>query len=304
MIPFPARDRDIADRFEDLASALAAGLPVPEVIACAGPVQTPPSPGASLTQQIEARLRLANSERLVFAAAEKAGHLDRALRERAAARRLRAQMVGGLGFKLAYPLFLILAALATGVLVGLVGGGSWRRPALVLGLALLGLGFATRWFYRRLVEGRTDPAQVPGLGSWLLDVAEVPVLQTLHGLYAAGVRIDEALPLCASVAPFGRTRTRLRHAAGVVGSGHSLSDALVAAGALHQETRTLLGNGERAGDLEGALERATQRRVDTLERTTALLARIAVATAMALAFAIVTTVIFASYAKVYTGFGR
>jgi general secretion pathway protein F len=291
-LPRPHRDEIAALAMEDLASALDAGLPM-----------EPGADGAhrSALSALTARgVELEASDRAILEAAEQAGELTRALRERAASRQLRAALVRSLLASLRYPLLLTVVAVLVGLFVSSIIG-SGVAPILLAGMApllLLSIALLVRMSMR---SPGTLPMRVPLLGPILRDLGELPYLQTLRGLYAAGIPILTAHPLAVGTIPVVAIRQSLEVADNLLQRGQPLSEALEAAAALSAETRGILATGEAAGDLEGALHRAAVRRGDTLrhraERGTRVLGRAVYFMAVGLA----VYVILSFYSGLYGG---
>ena len=296
-LPRPHRDELAALAMEDLASTLDAGLPMET---SADPGGAPPSPLAALVARgVELQL----SDRAILEAAERAGDLTRALRERAVSRKLRAALVRSLLASFRYPLLLTVVAVFVGLFVSSISG-SGVAPILIAGLApllLLTVAFLVRMSLR---SPSSLPMRVPLLGPILRDMGELPYLQTLGGLYAAGIPILSAHPMAVGTIPVVAIRQSLETADHLLQRGQPLSEALEAAAALSSETRSLLRTGEAAGDLEGALHRAAVRRGDTLrhraERGTRFLGR----AVYFLAVGLTVYVILSFYSGLYGGILR
>ena len=295
LLRLPSTDLKVADRFEDLASALSAGLPIDMALSALGSSKAPTWHGAAIVDKIAGVVQLDPTEVLILAAAERSGRLDVALKERAGARRMRGDLVSQTIRSLAYPVLLASLAAFTGVFVGVLAGGSPLHFLGTLGLlGALAVG-ACVWLVKGLRTGRVDPARVPVIGSWLASVAELPILHALHGMYSAGLRLDEVLPEIAEMGRFGATKQRLRATAGIIASGRTLTEAISETGALDPETRILVANGERAGQLEEALARAITRRSHVLSLATRRLSRLFATAATLLAGGLAVFVILRFY---------
>ena len=81
--------------------------------------------------------------------------------------------------------------------------------------------------------------------------------------------------------------------------GKPLHDALQATASLSQETRTLLATGERAGELEDALDRALARRAEMAERRLQTAARALGAIAYGVAVVGVAAIVILFYTNYY-----
>ena len=99
----------------------------------------------------------------------------------------------------------------------------------------------------------------------LQDLGEVPYLQSLLGLYGAGVKLAEAHGLAANSVGVPFVRHRLRLAQGALQDNRGFAESLAGTKALCAETDHLVRTGEVAGDLEDALRRALDRRRQSLE---------------------------------------
>ncbi|MEM7202147.1 MAG: type II secretion system F family protein [Planctomycetota bacterium] len=273
-LPWPRRDENVAERLEDVASALQAGLPVEAI------VDGPATEGwrrdlvAGAEEGLTAALRargapLEGAEWAMLRAAEKAGRLPEALLARARGRRQRAQVTRTLLAAVRYPIGVLVFGL---LLVLVIGGGTALVTAATLILVAVPLGW---WALRRALQSPSFTGWgIPGLRGVLRDAAEIPYLESLQGLYAAGVPLRDAHEEAARTVPIGAARYRLLAAAAPLDQGATLTEALTTARGLGDETLRLLRAAELAGDLEGALGRSLQRRRDTLERRVGRAARV------------------------------
>jgi type II secretory pathway component PulF len=255
----PRRDERAAAAMEDLASALDAGLSLGQIMGIED-VETGSGPTAALTGR---GVRLGPVDRVILDAAEAAGELAAALRERASTYLRRASLVRQVQAKLRYPCFLILLSLLAAVVVSPVSRAG-LTPLAIGGLGPLLLGLVA--FSIRLGMGRPNsfPLRLPILGPILRDMGELPYLRTLRGLYGAGIPLLQAHPQAVETVPVAHVRQALERADYLLQGGRSLAEALDAGDALSPETRQILAPGEAAGDLEDALDRATNRRDQTL----------------------------------------
>jgi type II secretory pathway component PulF len=296
LFSFAADDR-AALQFDDLASAFDAGLMPAQLGGDA-------AAGERIVQSILLRrgVRLSVTEDAVLAAAWRAGRIGDALRARAGERRRRAEFARQIWAGLRYPLLLggvmVMAAIVVQVLPGM-------RYLLVVVLAGLAALAALAWFaHRGFARGADRWLRVPVLGSLAADLGEVPYLETLHALYAAGVPLLTAHPSAVAACPVAASRRRLQTADRVLQTGTSLTDALAQSLAVHPETRTLLAGGEQAGHLEDALRRALERRRTVAARNLASTARYVGVGAYALAAAAVIAFVFHFYRTLYAGLVR
>ncbi len=293
-IPSPFADDRAALACEDLASALDAGIPPTALGAPADAQEDWP------VQVLGARsVRLAPAEKLMLEAAGRSGHLGRTLRQRAAARQFRAEIVRGCIAGLRYPLVLLLVALLVAALMGVTQRSA--TPVVVVVLALAALVLLAFAGSRSLRNPQGVVHRIPGLRELLADLGELPYLQTLHGLYSAGVPLRDAHAEAAAVSPVARVREKLLAADPILQGGVPLTQALLQAGALHPESQSLLTTGEQAGDLEDALERAARRRADVLRRRADRGVRGLSVAVYVLAMAVVVYLIFRFYSSYLGG---
>ncbi len=144
-----------------------------------------------------------------------------------------------------------------------------------------------------------SPLRLPLLGPILQDLGELPYLQTLRGLYAAGIPLLQAHPQAIKTVPVATMQKDLERADARLQEGRPLAEALDASQALSRETRQILATGETSGDLEGALQRAAIRRDQTLRSRAQRGARVLAGTIYVLAVGVATYVIFSFYTGYY-----
>jgi type II secretory pathway component PulF len=286
-----AADERAALQFDDVASALDAGLPITAIggDASAG--------DRVLHSALAGRgVRLTPTEDAVLEHAWRAGRAGDALRGRARARVRRAEFQRTVWSGLRYPLLLAImvpiacaataAVIGTGLLVAVLA--VYAALAVVLLAVRHGARTGAPWLRRVPLAARI----VDGL-------AELPYLETLHALYGAGVPLRDAHRSALATVPAGAVAARLRVADAAVQAGRPLRDGLAEALALHPETRTLLATGEHSGHLEDALQRALVRRQDVTGREVAVLARRTGQIAYAAAVVAVVVVVFRFYSDFY-----
>ena len=273
--------------FQDLASALDAGLPLAAIGGA------PNAGDRALHAAVAARgVRLTRTEDGVLMHGWRAGKAAATLRACAAGRAQRAafgrQAWAGLRYPLLLAVALPFAAFAASWAVG-------KGPALaILGLyAILAAAFA--WARRSVRAGAAWPRRLPWAAGLLDAATEIPYLETLHALYGAGVPLLQANAAAIESAPPGQAAARLRTADQVLRDGRPLHEGLATAMALHPESRKLLQTGETAGQLEDALARALQRRRDVHSRALATLGRGIGAVAYALVIAAVLWILVTFY---------
>lgn len=252
-------------QFDDLASALEAGLPI---AALGGDAAAGDRVVHGILRQ--RHVRLTPTEDTVLVHAWRAGTAAAALRTRAEQRRQRAEFVRTVWSGLRYPLLLLGMVLLLATISTATMGPRFLQVVLAVVTALAG----GVWLVRRGVRnGDAWVDRLPWLGAMVRDAGELPYLETLHALYGAGVPLVAAHEAAVASVAVVSLRVRLAVADRVLREGRPLAEALLTAGALHPETRQLLTTAEPAGQLEDALRRALQRRRDVVARTTATSAR-------------------------------
>ena len=179
---FPHRRRKIANQFEDLASAVAAGIPAHVTL------EAPEGLGAVESFAASSRgIELNRVERAVFEAAERSGELPRALRDRAEHERSVMELQLETLRRLAYPMFLLFASIAFMTVLHTRGVRVSWLPLVALA-SMVGLALVAWWQWRRAHHQADLPALVP---KWLVsDYSAVPYLAALRGLYAAGMPVS------------------------------------------------------------------------------------------------------------------
>lgn len=247
---------------EDAASRLDAGLPLDQQTHGETAV-------ASLRRQVD----LAEWEWLAATASESAGQLPTTLRNLAARRRARGELLMGLLRVCAYPILVLTMAVLVLVLLTVLGmpvprGLVWLAAAVLLAAAVAGL-----WLRRRLSDPAFDPRGWGWLGRFSHSLGELPYLAALRQLYAAGVPLRTAQRGAAAAARVPWVRARLTAVAADLERGEGFTAALAKRGALGDESLRLLHSGEAAGQLEDALARAATRRQEVVARTSGVLAR-------------------------------
>jgi len=256
----PDRDEREALRLDDIASAVDAGLPMGTIL-----------PGTDVTHGLavalgqQPGLTFNAAEAAMLQAAEVAGTMPTCVRLIAEQRRRRAGFVRRLAGRVRYPLVVFLVAVLAAFATAPIRGQSYPSLLLTLGGILLGLVFIGWLVRNRIRDPQFDGTPAP-LGALLQDLGEVPYLQSLVGLYAAGVKVQQAHELAANSVAVPYVRYRLRAANAGLQVHQPLTESLATANALCPETLQLLATGEAAGELEDALQRGLGRRMDCLER--------------------------------------
>ena len=292
-----AADERAALQFDDLASALDAGLPVHHL---GGDAKA----GDRVLHDIlrQRGVVLSPTEDAVLLAGWRAGRASAALRSRGVGRRNRAEFARTLWAGLRYPLLLFglvfLASFATARIIG----HYWFAAAVV---ALVAAAATFVVLARRgLRSGSERWTRVPVLGRIAIGLAELPYLETLHALYAAGVPLAQAHPAAVAAVPLASLQRRLEVADRALQSGRPLTESLAQAVALNPETRSLLATGEHAGQLEDALQRSLVRRRDVSARDIGTTARWLGNAAYLLAIVFVVSILFTFYLSLYGKLGR
>lgn len=277
--------------FQDLASALDAGLPLAAIGGA------PTAGDRALHAAVQARgVRMTPTEDVVLLHGWRAGKAALTLRACAAGRAQRAAFAREVWTGLRYPLLLAVvlpfAAFAASWAVGM-------GPALAVLALYAGLAAAFVLTRRAVREGADWPRRLPWAAGLIDAAAEIPYLETLHALYGAGVPLLQAHAAAVESAPPGQAASRLRIADRVVRDGRPLHEGLATAMALHPESRMLLQTGEGAGQLEDALARALRRRRDVHGRSLATLARALGVAAYVLAIAAVLWIMVKFYGNYF-----
>ena len=261
-----AADERAALQFDDLASSLDAGLSVTAL-------DGKPAAGERVVHDMLQRrgIKLSKTEDAVLAAAWHAGRIGAALRSRANERRQRAQFARRIWEGLRYPLFLLVLVLFMSMLLSAVFG----TRLLSIGVAVLFAAIATAVVVvrRGLLRGGEAWIRLPVIGPLAQELGELPYLETLQSLYGAGVPLVQAHATAITTVPVASVQRRLQVAQRILAEGRSLAEALHQSLALHAESRTLLSTGEKAGQLEDALQKALVRRRDVASRSIANTAR-------------------------------
>ena len=189
-----------ADRLDDLASALDAGLQASTALTAAGLTGNPSAGIVGALRELRLGLRVHDLD--LLAATECAGRLPRGLRLAAAALRARRERAVRMLGRAVYPTFLVGFALL--LLSTVVPGGS--RLATVAIATLAGVAIFGAFVTLRLRRARRDPGVDlrgwPVLGAVIRDASELPYLSAMHTLYGAGVSIVEAHRLATRAVPF------------------------------------------------------------------------------------------------------
>lgn len=299
--PWPGRDERAALQFDDLASALDAGL-TPEQLGA-----HPSLDDHAIHDLLHRRdVAVDSTEARILTAAWQSGRIAAALRTRAERRRQRAANLRVILAGLRYPLLMLVVAMASALITWLLTR-AWWLPAGVAAVLVL-LFVAARSVGTALRSGHGLAARLPFLGALVRQRAELPYLEVLHGLYASGLPLLAAHPQAVAAVSNERLRTELQAADAVLQGNRPLVEALRSAPMLSTETRDLVANGERAGSLEEALDRALRRRSEVVARDTATAARwgggIAYSVVTLLMAWLCVATLNAVYSKIYGALNR
>jgi len=289
-----AADERAALQFDEVASMLDAGLPL-------GSIGGGGDDGDRVVHAIlrQRGVKLTPSDDTVLLAAWRAGRIGPALRARAEQRRQQAALYRRLLLGLAYPSALFAMTIVAGIATAPIVGHYYFPIGLsVLLLTVVATALVVR---RGLQRGDERWNQVPVVGRMARDFAEIPYLEVLQALYGAGVPLLEAHASATAAVPNHGVQQRLGVAGRVLGEGRSLTEALAQSVALHPDTRTLLANGERGGQLEDALQRALQRRREVSQRAATRTAVTISVVVYALAGLVAIALIFSFYQRLYGG---
>jgi type II secretory pathway component PulF len=298
----PGQNERIADRLEELAEALEAGLNVDRLLDSGA--------GGEAQSMVEKILlhapSLSRLDQHILEAAERAGELPRALRGRAEAQRFQAETKRLLIRQLSYPIFVLLMAAAVLILVSALGFFAGAGTLLTSILVLTALAVLALWLYLRPIPANpeSDGALIPGLKELLRDYGELPYLEALHGLYAAGITIVEAHHEATRTCPVAWLRMRLTRASRHLSEGSGLSEALARESAVSTDTQGLISKAEVSGSLEDALARAAVLRRQVLRRKitrTAKTLGFSLKVTAAIAVAMIALSFYGSYFSVLMG---
>ncbi|MCA8964601.1 MAG: type II secretion system F family protein [Planctomycetes bacterium] len=289
----PGAEERAALQFDDLASALDAGLPI---AALGG---NPGDGDRTVHNILGARgVQLSATEAAVLEAGWRAGKIGEALRSRSVQRRLKADFTRRLWSAVRYPLLVlagvVFASFATIAVVGHVWVAAW----VVIGLVAASIGGLC--IYRGLRSGGEAWFGLPLVGSLARDLGELPYLETLHALYGAGVPLDRAHHAALQAVPFAAVQRRLLVADAALRDGRKLTEGLSEGLALHAESRSLLTTGELAGQLEPALHNALVRRRAVAAAAAERLARLIGSVLYAGAVIAVVIIVFTFYSRLYS----
>ncbi len=302
MLRSPSQDERESYLLTDIASAANAGLTVEQILN--GP-STADLPGSTrnaetLTESLSAKgLQLAPHEILMLETAEKAGNISKVLLILANQRSKRATQTRETRRRLAYPIFLLCFASLVGVLSSLALGQGLTPLAIIITI-LLGTVAAGILMVRQTIEN-PNRGPLPAIRTLILALGELPYLQSMHGLYGAGVSIHQAHELALATSPIRSVRQQLIEAQDAMRDGSTLSQALHQCSALHAETRQMIASAEVAGELEQALARAVERRQTAIDLRTQSLLTASVVAVQVLVYGFTAYVVLSFWLNYYSG---
>lgn len=263
----PGREEAAALACQTLANSLDAGL-TPEQLGL--PTAGHDAPLAALLARQGVTLRPAEARAL--AAGWRAGRGPQALLLLASARQRRGDASRDLMAGLGYPVLLSLTTWAVALLLASVGrpvGSPWVL-VLVPSTAVVALAFVLR----AVATGSGAAMRIGLVRELAEEVAELPYLEALLGLYAAGEPLLQAHPGAIEASASPALRHRLRAADTFLQGNVPIAEALDQAGALRHDTRLLLRTAEHTGQLEQALQRLVAARGESVRRRSKGLAKL------------------------------
>ncbi len=289
----PGAEERAALQFDDLASALDAGLPIASL-------GGNPSHGDRTVHAIlGARgVKLTATEAAVIEAGWRSGKIGETLRAQSVQRRLKADFGRRLWAAMRYPLLVLGGAVFASFATIAVVGHVWVAAWVMIGLVTAAV--ASVCIYRGLRTGGEAWFRLPLVGSLARDLGELPYLETLHALYGAGVPLDRAHHTALQSVPFAAMQRRLLVADRALHDGRKLAEGLAEGLALHSESRSLLTTGELAGQLEPALHNALMRRRAVAAASAERLARVIGSVLYAGAVLAVVIIVFTFYSRLYS----
>lgn len=304
MLRSPSQDERESYLLTDIASAANAGLTVEQILN--GPstadLPGPPHNAGTLTEGLCAKgLQLAPHEILMLETAEKAGSIPKVLLILANQRAKRATQTREIRRRLAYPVFLLCFASLVGILSSVALGQGFTALGIVIAI-ILGAATAVTLLVRQTIRN-PNQGLLPAIRTLVLALGELPYLQSMHGLYGAGVTIHQAHSLALTTSPITSVRHQLIQAEDAMKKGSTLSEALHQCTALHVETRQMIASAEVAGELEQALGRAVERRQTAIDLRTQTLLTASVVAAQILVYGFTAYVILSFWLNYYSGLG-
>ena len=263
----PGREEAAVLACQSLANSLDAGL-TPQQLGL--PAAEQEAPLAALLARQGVVLR--PDEARALAAGWRAGRGPQALQLLASARQRRSEASRDLLASLGYPVLLSLTTWAVALLLLSVGrpvGSPWVL-VLVPSAALAAMAMVLR----SVATGSGAAMRIGLVRELAEEVAELPYLEALLGLYAAGETLLQAHPAATEASGSYTLRQRLRAADVFLQDNMPIAEALDQAGALRHDTRLLLRTAEHTGQLELALQRLVAARGESVRRRSRALAKL------------------------------
>ncbi len=148
---------------------------------------------------------------------------------------------------------------------------AWAAP--LLGLTALLAGAVLRRVAPEWRRGAWErwSLRAPVVRTLVWNAQAAAACETVATMVEGGADVLAGLGLAAEAATHGGVRARLEEARSAVRAGSDVAGALHAARALPPEADAIVRVGVRAGDLTGALRRATEQCLETQERITSRL---------------------------------
>ena len=289
-----------ANVMHDVASALDAGLGADAIAQAAG---CPDATDPAMIDVLSARgVQLTAMEEALLTATAQSGTTVEGLRRLAKAREHAAARKRQLLFRVAYPVFLLVAVIALSIFLLTLGVDSTlTRITLACGIAVplvaLGVGM---WLVR---SGFRDPdalaMRIPWLATLFWDAAEIPYLESFSALHGAGVTTREAHSRALTTVPVAHVKERLLGSSSALEDGTGYVDALRSQPALRLETLALLTPAERSGNLEEGSQRAAIRCRERLDRGLDRAIRVASGALYGFAVLLVVMTVFGFYSNYF-----
>ncbi|MGE0144077.1 MAG: type II secretion system F family protein [Planctomycetota bacterium] len=250
---FASRSR--ADRLEEIAAALDAGLPPAAALAAGGVEDPTPGPIAAALGRA---WHLPPFELALLSACEEAGRLPPALRRMAAGHAARTDQHRELWIRLAYPCAVLALAIFVNAVVVPGGGTTATMLATLLGVGAAATTLTALRLRKATTNGDVDPLAWPMVGAHLRHRCDAPYLDAMAALHGAGVPIGRAHSIATAAVPFAAARVRHVVAGQAIERGEPLAHSLAAARALGSAPLSMVAKAENIGNLESAFERGSE----------------------------------------------
>lgn len=275
------------------------------------PVEADLAEGLSIGEAFARAEGLEELERRLVAAGSKGGRLPEVLEDLAAHFEDRAAVKRGLAAGLAYPVFLVHAAVFLPSLSILVSEGLLAFLVAVFGpLAVLYLavgGCVVGW--RALRAGSPRAADrlllsVPILGGVVKKRAVATSLDVLRLLYASGIPVLEAAEAAAAACPNAEVASAFQRVHEALVEGMSLGLAFAAEPGMPASVVDMVATGESSGSLDDLLGRAARQLEDEAKLARRALIVAAGVAALMLGALVVAWKIFSFWAGYFEGITR